>query len=144
MRRMLELTLAGGKEVDLPYHSILMFEQMGPDSNPHFPTARSLVRYKIGDEVGFVILEDKVEDLVLELDINARADWIKLTKTGDDKFLFYLPADAIVSREQQENSCLLRVAVGDAIKMYEVAETRRQIKKWSERRDAPAPLPSAE
>jgi len=133
MTPMLELTLADGRELDIPSGSVIMFEGMNEGANPNFPSAKSFIRYGMGSEVRNGVLSTKVEDLVFELGINTSAPskWLRLTKkTGEALVLL---SGNVVGRMSLEEGCEVSYVVGDVVEVAQVTQSRREIKKWSER-----------
>lgn len=141
---MIEFTLANGKELDIPDGSIIMFEEMREDTNPNFPNARCFVRYALGGDVKTAVLVNKVEDVLFELGINATpAGWLKLTMK-DSNLRVIIQVKNVVAREAIEDGCELTVETGAGVMPLTVNESRREIKKWSERPLAPIPTPAPE
>lgn len=138
MQKFLELTLADGKELDIPNGSIMMMEEMTEKTNPNFPEARSFIHYAVGREVNTALLKDTISDLFFHLDINvAPVKWLKLTRK-EDGLRVVIPAHMVVSRMAIDDGCRLTVAVGDQQKVLTVNESRREIKKWSDDSGQPA------
>ena len=136
MNQTLELMLADGRELDIPPHSLVLIEEMKKGANPNFPEARTYVHYSIGTALRTALLKTKIEDLIFELDINTTNNrWLKLTKCTDERMLVL--AHTIVSRMATENGCQIDVQVGRDPSTYEVKESRREIKKWTDRALSP-------
>ncbi len=131
--KLLELNLADDKELDIPAGAVIMFEEMTKGANPHFPKATVFLRYAMGNELRTAILKDKLSDLLFELDINVDAggSWLKLTKDTGEKLV--IQTKNVVGRMTLDEGCQVSVVVGGDVLPFTVKETRRQIKKWSER-----------
>lgn len=138
MQPMLELTLADGREMDIPLGSVIMFEEMTDKTNPNFPTARSFIRYAMGNDLRTAVSTMKVEDLSLELNVAANRNWIKLTQQDEGKSRLYVLSGNIVGRTTLESGgCEINLIIGGQVQSYFVNESRREIKKWTERASAP-------
>jgi hypothetical protein len=136
---MIELTLADGKEMDIPEGSIVQFEEMKEDTNPNFPTARAFIFYRLAGEILTATLNNKFEDILFETKATTDPRWLRLTL--EDGRRIGLLKDAIISRRSKDDGCTLTVAVTEQPQVIDVKESRREIKKWSER---PAPVPTQE
>ena len=144
--KLLEFMLADDKELDLPSGAIVVVEEMNSETNPNFPAARSYIRYVLGGETMTSILKTKFEDVLFEIDANVDPSWLKLTRS--DGMRLALPSSCIVGRMALDEGCQITVSDGANLIKYSVKESRRQIKKWSEKSNspeaAPEPNPSVE
>lgn len=138
MNPMLELTLADGKELDIPTASVVMFEEMNEGTNPNFPNARSFVLYGLGEGLRNGILSTKFEDLMFELNVSTLPGWLRLTRKHDGMRIVLL-AHNVVGRLGLEDGCEISYMLGKDVHSVVVNESRREIKKWSERAMAPPP-----
>lgn len=136
---MIELTLADGKELDIPEGSIVQFEEMKEDTNPNFPSARAFIFYQLAGEILTATLNNKFEDILFETKATSDPNWLRLTLI-DDRRIGVLK-NTIIARRSNEEGCRLTVAVTDRPQVIDVKESRREIKKWSER---PALVPTQE
>lgn len=127
---MIELTLADGKELDIPEGSILLFEEMTAETNPNFPDAKCFIFYLLGNDVLAATLSNKFEDILFETKATTNPQWVRLTI--DDGRRLGVLAHTIISRRAEEDGCSISVLVRNQPEVYKVKETRRQIKKWSE------------
>lgn len=135
MSNFLELTLADGRELDIPKGSIVMIEEMTEKTNPNFPDARAFIHYVVGGEVMTALLKETVSDLFFHLDVNVSPiRWLKLTRLDEGLRLIF-PAHIVASRMALEEGCQVTVSVGNTQKSFVVKESRREIKKWSEGSD---------
>lgn len=133
MTPMLELTLADGRELDIPSGSVVMFESMLENANPHFPNARAFIRYAMGNDLRTAVLSTKVEDLIFDLGINTEAPskWLRLDKKTGERLV--LLSVNVVGRLALEEGCEISYMIADRVEATEVTQSRREIKKWSER-----------
>jgi hypothetical protein len=145
MLQMLEVMLADGKELDIPHGSVVMFNELNKDSNPNFPNARSFIRYILGDGLNTGILSTPFEDLIFELGVNTAppGKWLRLTRK-DTGLRVILPVENVVSRTSLDEGCRISYRIGQDVESVEVNESRREIKKWSERGDGPSPVAANE
>jgi len=133
MLNFMELTLADGREIDIPIGTAVMVEEMTETTNPNFPAARAHFTYGLGEKVNTALLSTKLSDLILELGINTAPSgtWLQLTRKDTGLALIVLVKN-VVGRMALDEGCQISVVVGENVQIYEVNESRRQIKKWSQ------------
>ena len=138
MHKMLELTLADGKELDIPAGAVVMFEEMNSETNPNFPSARAFLTYVMGNELRTAITSTKFEDLMFELEINTQPGWLRLTQKETGLRVILLSKN-VVGRLSLEDGCEVSYVRGEEVRTITVNESRREIKKWSERAQVAPP-----
>lgn len=132
LKTFLEILLADDKAMDIPLTAPVCFFEIGEGVNPNFPDAKAFIHYVIGQDISSALLKTKVEDLILDLDVNVNPqDWLQLT-TNDDMKLVCRARD-VVSRTETEEGTNLTLDFGKGNMVFSVKESRKQIKKWSER-----------
>lgn len=135
MNNLLELTMADGKELDIPTGTVFMFEELLKGFHPSFPEAKSFIRYSFGanSPPRTAMLMTKMSDLKLELDINVQppGKWLVLHRmTGEEVVLL---VDNVVGRMAMEDGTEVSYLHGQEVEVAHVKESRREIKKMSER-----------
>lgn len=132
MPNLLEVTLADGRELDVPALAVAMFEEVAEGTMPNLPNTKTKMFYGMGQKICSAFMIDKFDDLVFELGINTAGPtkWLRLTKKTGGRIC--LLSANVVGRMGLEEGCEVSYLVGNEVQAVEVTQTRRQIKKWSE------------
>lgn len=126
-RRFMELSIAGSeKALYIPSDSVLTYETVPKDKNPHFPDEGTFIRYDFGEGLAFAIVNELI-DVVKE-------------QVGTDGFLglhliedseLFLRQGLVVAMQEQEDEGIsatkLSVTMGGQVGSLLVKETFKEI-----------------
>lgn len=132
MYQMLELMLADNREIDIPSNSVVIVEEVAKGFYENFPDARVRLRYAVGKDLRQAILSTKYEDVIFEMGITANPQgWLKLERDTGERLA--LLARSIIGRMAMEEGTQITVMIGELPEEFTVKQSRREIKKWTER-----------